>query len=112
MDGTLGLKGWQWVFIIEAIPAVLLDVRRTRADDRSAGAGEVAQARGPPSGSTASFEAEREQVESAGRLTMLQALTDARVLVLSADLFHRGHGELWGWCSSCPRSSKGWVCRT
>ena len=24
MDGVLGLKGWQWIFIIEAIPAVLL----------------------------------------------------------------------------------------
>src|SRR6266850_4336482 len=24
MDGILGLKGWQWIFIIEAIPAVLL----------------------------------------------------------------------------------------
>ena len=24
MDGILGVKGWQWVFIIEAIPAVLL----------------------------------------------------------------------------------------
>src|SRR6202011_1487976 len=23
MDGILGLKGWQWIFIIEAIPAVL-----------------------------------------------------------------------------------------
>jgi ACS family tartrate transporter-like MFS transporter len=24
MDGILGLKGWQWVFVIEAIPAILL----------------------------------------------------------------------------------------
>src|SRR6202012_1622285 len=24
MDGMLGVKGWQWIFIIEAIPAVLL----------------------------------------------------------------------------------------
>src|SRR6201987_2768050 len=24
MDGLLGIKGWQWIFIIEAIPAVLL----------------------------------------------------------------------------------------
>src|SRR5438477_59222 len=24
MDGVLGLKGWQWVFVIEALPAVLL----------------------------------------------------------------------------------------
>jgi len=26
MDGTLGLAGWQWVFLIEALPAVLLGV--------------------------------------------------------------------------------------
>jgi MFS family permease len=26
LDGTLGLGGWQWVFILEAIPAVLLGV--------------------------------------------------------------------------------------
>src|ERR1700676_5154941 len=24
MDGVLGLKGWQWIFIIEAVPAILL----------------------------------------------------------------------------------------
>src|SRR5580704_5020082 len=24
MDGMLGIKGWQWIFIIEALPAVLL----------------------------------------------------------------------------------------
>src|ERR1700730_15984814 len=24
LDGTLGLRGWQWVFILEAIPAILL----------------------------------------------------------------------------------------
>ena len=24
MNGMLGVKGWQWIFIIEAIPAVLL----------------------------------------------------------------------------------------
>ena len=26
MDGVLGLAGWQWMFIIEGIPAVLLGV--------------------------------------------------------------------------------------
>jgi sugar phosphate permease len=26
MDGTLGLRGWQWLFILEAIPAVLLGI--------------------------------------------------------------------------------------
>ena len=26
MDGLLGLRGWQWLFIVEAIPAVILGV--------------------------------------------------------------------------------------
>src|SRR5947209_12692144 len=26
MDGTLGLGGWQWIFILEAVPAVLLGI--------------------------------------------------------------------------------------
>ena len=26
MDGVLGLHGWQWMFLIEAVPAVLLGV--------------------------------------------------------------------------------------
>ena len=26
MDGILGLKGWQWVFILEALPALVLAV--------------------------------------------------------------------------------------
>src|SRR6202044_1703784 len=24
MDGVLGIKGWQWIFIIEALPAIVL----------------------------------------------------------------------------------------
>ena len=26
MDGVAGLHGWQWLFIIEAVPAVVLSV--------------------------------------------------------------------------------------
>src|SRR6201986_2595735 len=34
MDGMLGIKGWQWIFIIEAVPAVLLGfyILRTMTD--------------------------------------------------------------------------------
>src|ERR1700694_5922669 len=31
MDGILGIKGWQWIFIIEALPAVLLGLFIFRA---------------------------------------------------------------------------------
>ena len=83
MDGVLGLKGWQWIFIIEAIPAVLLAfVVLKLMTDRPAlanwlNADEKEWLEGQ-------LQAERSQVESSGRLSMLQALTDPRVLVLSA----------------------------
>lgn len=86
MDGTLGLKGWQWVFILEAIPAVLLAFVVLRMlterpasatwlnpDEREWLEGEL--------------EAERSRVERAGRLTILQTLTDPRVLALSVIYF-------------------------
>jgi ACS family tartrate transporter-like MFS transporter len=86
MDGTLGLKGWQWVFIIEAIPAVvlaffvlgLLTERPSQAKwlqpaERDWLEGELA--------------AERSKIESVRQLTMKQALLDPRVWVLSAIYF-------------------------
>jgi ACS family tartrate transporter-like MFS transporter len=83
MDGVLGLKGWQWIFIIEAVPAVLLGLvvlramtdRPARADWLSAEERTWLQAR---------IDGENRQVESAGRLTLMNALPDPRVLALSA----------------------------
>ncbi len=82
MDGMLGLKGWQWVFILEALPAVLLTfVVLRRMIDRPADAKWL---------STEEREwlegellAESRQVESYGHMSVWRALTDRRVLVLS-----------------------------
>jgi len=83
LDGTLGLKGWQWVFIIEAIPAVLLAFIVLRLlTDRPAVADWLS--REEKDWLEGELQAERSRVESTGRLTMLQALFDWRVLVLSA----------------------------
>src|SRR6202142_4050784 len=83
MDGLLGIKGWQWIFIIEAIPAMLLGIvvlkimtdRPARADWLTAEEKSWLQTR---------IDGENRQVESAGRLTLLRALADPRVLALSA----------------------------
>jgi ACS family tartrate transporter-like MFS transporter len=83
MDGLLGIKGWQWIFIIEAIPAVLLGIvilwvmtdRPARADWLSTEEKNWLQAR---------IDGENRKVESAGRLTLWRALADPRVLALSA----------------------------
>lgn len=82
MDGTLGLHGWQWVFILEAVPAVLLAfVVLKLLTDRPALATWLDA--GEREWLESELQAERRKVESAGRLSLLQALTDRRVLVLS-----------------------------
>jgi ACS family tartrate transporter-like MFS transporter len=86
MDGVLGLKGWQWIFIIEATPAVLLAfVVLWLMTDRPA----IATWLKPEEREWLESElaAERSRVESAGQMSMLRALADWRVLVLSTIYF-------------------------
>jgi len=83
MDGMLGVKGWQWIFIIEAIPAVLLGFGVLRMmTDRPALAGWLAPEE--KSWLQGRIDDETRKVESAGgRLSLLRALADPRVLALS-----------------------------
>jgi MFS transporter, ACS family, tartrate transporter len=82
MDGLLGIKGWQWIFIIEALPAVLLGLVILRImTDRPAHADWLA----PDERNWLQGRIDREnrQVESAGRMTLMRALSDPRVAALS-----------------------------
>ncbi len=86
MDGIWGLHGWQWVFILEAVPAILLAFVVLRLlTDRPA----LATWLSPDQRDwlEAELRAERTRVEGAGRLTLLRALTDKRVLMLSMIYF-------------------------
>ncbi len=86
MDGLWGLHGWQWVYLIEALPAVVLAfVVLALMTDRPA----VAKWLNADEKEWLESElrAERTTVESAGRLTLLRALTDSRVLMLSMIYF-------------------------
>jgi MFS transporter, ACS family, tartrate transporter len=82
MDGVLGIKGWQWIFIIEAVPAVLLGLvifkvmtdKPARADWLAREEKDWLQAR---------IDAESREVERAGHLTLMRALGDPRVVALS-----------------------------
>jgi MFS transporter, ACS family, tartrate transporter len=83
MDGVFGLKGWQWIFIIEATPAVLFAfVVLWLMTDRPA----IATWLKPEEREWLESElaAERSRVEGTGQMTMSRALVDWRVLVLSA----------------------------
>jgi ACS family tartrate transporter-like MFS transporter len=82
MDGLLGLTGWQWMFIVEAVPAVLLAFAvLVLLTDRPA----VATWLEPTEREwlESALRDERRQIERAGHLGLFQALTDARVLILS-----------------------------
>jgi MFS transporter, ACS family, tartrate transporter len=86
LDGTLGLKGWQWLFIIEAVPALLLSfVVYAYLTDRPADAGWLdVEERG--------WLIERLRQEAAARdaarrYGVAQALLDPKVLALSLVYF-------------------------
>jgi MFS transporter, ACS family, tartrate transporter len=82
MDGVLGFKGWQWIFIIEALPAMMLGVVILRVmTDRPAVAGWLAQ--DEKDWLQGRIDDEARRIESVGRLSPLQALGDPRVLALS-----------------------------
>jgi MFS transporter, ACS family, tartrate transporter len=82
MDGIWGLRGWQWVFIIEAIPAVLLAfVVLKYMTERPAVATWLTQ--DERDWLEAELQSERSDIETRHKLNLLQSLTDPRVLALS-----------------------------
>jgi D-galactonate transporter len=86
LDGTLGLKGWQWLFIIEGIPSVLLGiVTWFYLTDRPSHASWLSAEQ--KAWLSARLEGERIAKEMSHRMTLGQALSSPRVLVLSLIYF-------------------------
>jgi len=86
LDGVLGLQGWQWLFIIEAIPSLVLGVicyfYLTDLPEHAHWL--------PAAGRTWLVErlaAERQIREAAREFTVLEALGDTRVLLLAIVYF-------------------------
>ena len=86
LDGVAGLHGWQWLFVVEAVPAVLLavvvlfyltDHPRDASWLPAEGRAWLAQR----------LEQERQQRQSAQSFTVAQALLNPRVLALSLVYF-------------------------
>lgn len=87
LDGVLGLHGWQWLFIVEAFPSVLLGffVLALMTDRPSQATWLQPEER---EWLENTMRAEKEsQVAAHGHFTLRQALTDRRVLILSAIYF-------------------------
>jgi len=86
MNGVLGLRGWQWVFIIEATPAVILSfVVLRRMIDRPCFANWLKP--DERQWLEKELDDERAAIEAQGRLTLAKALMDSRVAALSMIYF-------------------------
>jgi MFS family permease len=86
LDGTLGLAGWQWLFLTETIPSLVLGVvtffylPNTPAEAGWLTAGER-------NWLTGKLDAENSCHKTQHRNTVFEALTNSRVLALSACYF-------------------------
>jgi MFS transporter, ACS family, tartrate transporter len=81
MHGLIGLRGWQWLFIIEGLPAVLLGFAALRLlPDRPQHAGWLSEDEKQVLAST--LAAEADATREVGYAGLIEALTKPRVLVL------------------------------
>jgi ACS family tartrate transporter-like MFS transporter len=86
LDGAMGLKGWQWLFIIEGIPSVLLGIvswfyltdRPEKADWLNAE---------QKAWLTSKLEAENAAKQALGQLSLRQVLSSRKVIALSMVYF-------------------------
>jgi ACS family tartrate transporter-like MFS transporter len=86
LDGALGLKGWQWLFVIEGVPSVLLGiVSWFYLTDRPAKADWLTPAQ--KAWLSARLESEAAAKRAAHHLTLGQALSSPRVITLSLIYF-------------------------
>ena len=82
LDGFWGLAGWQWMFLLESLPAMLLaPVVLAVLTDRPSVATWLAPAE--RQWLEHELQTERRKVEAHGALSLFQALTDRRVIGLS-----------------------------
>jgi len=86
LNGVWGLTGWQWMFLAEAGPSILLGVvAMFYLTDRPAEARWLSDAERSWLSST--LDQERRQIEAHGRLGLLQSMREPRVLLLSLNFF-------------------------
>ncbi|MGH7224110.1 MAG: MFS transporter, partial [Gemmataceae bacterium] len=86
LGGTAGLKGWQWLFLLEGLPTVLLGVLALfYLTDRPEQASWLTPAQ--RDWLTARMKQEERHREQHHRLTLLQALAQPRILLLCALYF-------------------------
>jgi len=82
MDGFLGIAGWKWIYIVEAIPTVLIGFFVLFVmNDRPAKASWLSAEE--KSWLIGTLEQERRAVESARKFSMLEGMMNPKILLLS-----------------------------
>ena len=81
MDGIMGLKGWQWIYILEAIPTVIIGffVLFLMTDKPASAKWLSGEER---SWLTATLENERRAIEAGGQYGVWQAIANPKILLL------------------------------
>jgi MFS transporter, ACS family, tartrate transporter len=91
MEGLLGLHGWQWMFLVEAVPAVILGIvvlfYLTDRPEKATWLAEDQRA-----WLVAEMEAERARKQASARHSLLSGLADPRVLALALIYFGTSAG--------------------
>ncbi len=86
MDGVLGIKGWQWIYLLEAAPTIVLGffVLVMMTDNPA-----VAKWLTPRERTwlTDTLAYERKAVETGGKYTVMQGMMNPKVLLLSINYF-------------------------
>jgi ACS family tartrate transporter-like MFS transporter len=84
MDGIFGVKGWQWIYILEAVPTVIVGIFVLVAmSDRPESATWLS---GPErEWLAATLQTERLAVEAGGKFSIVGSMTNPKVLLLSVN---------------------------
>ena len=84
MDGVLGVKGWQWIYIIEAVPTIILGFFVLIAmNDGPAKAAWLTETERSWLTNTLAYE--RKAVETGGKFGVMQGMLNPKVLLLSVN---------------------------
>jgi ACS family tartrate transporter-like MFS transporter len=84
MDGFLGVAGWKWIYLLEAIPTVLIGfVVLAWLTDKPAQATWLTPAE--RAWLVGRLDAERRAVEAKGKFSLWRGLTNPKILLLSAN---------------------------
>jgi MFS transporter, ACS family, tartrate transporter len=82
MDGVLGLKGWQWIYILEAVPTMIVGLFVFVAMSDSPKSAKWLNAAERDWLAT-TLQAERRAVEGGGKFSILGSMINPKVLLLS-----------------------------